>query len=66
MRNPALTMEQIRRARKTKTCPYATSCFECPMPDCSITSQLSQIVNQTPLEQEERANRTYQGKMKDR
>lgn len=41
---------QSYKRNTNRKCPYADSCFECPLPDCKIPQQDAPMTNNTPYE----------------
>ncbi len=49
-----------------RTCEYASSCFECPLPDCVVTRQDLPNINMTEYDMEDgRKKRTFSKKKKE-
>lgn len=50
----------------SRTCEYASSCFECPLPDCIVTRAYLPNLNMTDYDMEEVCKkRTFRGKKKE-
>lgn len=41
---------QSYKRNTNRKCPYADSCFECPLPDCKISQCEAPMTNNTPYE----------------
>lgn len=50
----------------SRTCEYASSCFECTLPDCIVTRAYLPNLNMTDYDMEEVCKkRTFRGKKKE-
>lgn len=43
-KNPSTISRALRRA-KNKTCPFASDCTKCPLPDCAIDERYAFMLN---------------------
>lgn len=48
----------------SKTCEYASSCFECPLPDCVVTRMDLPNLNMTDYDMEDKRKKRSPGKKK--
>lgn len=50
----------------SRTCEYASSCYECPLPDCAINDWFLPNLNMTDYDREDgRKKRTFSKKKKE-